>query len=468
LRVHTRLAGQPRKPKFRISGPKPAEEAGKKMRRFFATGAAILAVLALAGATPGWAAPQDKPAYTPAEYNAYTACANDKAAQTRAKCMEDYFVKFPDSTLVPYGYNVQLTTYNELKNYPKTIEYADKLLALNDKIDLGTRVQAAYIRSFNFHLAFNERAADAADQARRAREAALGGVDLLGRLPQPPNMTPEQFEQQKKAPLALFHYTAGFASLQLKAYSEAIASFKNALANNPNDGVTYFRMGVAYLSMEPAQHMDGFWTLARSIALKGPGEAQVRTYLRGQLARYQLTACESELDAQLNELLTLAAGTAQRPADYKIASAADLEAARKNPEWLNALKAGGETGRVTWLAMCGLEFPEVYARVFEVTPGNDSLMLKIYTGTSNEDMEAATEPNCEVKVKDQPLVANYQKDDYFRFAGTLAGYAPNPFLLKWDNAKVNPEDLPAEAAAPGKQPTKRPAPKRPGKRPPAR
>jgi hypothetical protein len=200
---------------------KPAEEAGEKMRRFFASCTVILAVLALASATPGWAAPQEKPAYTPAEYNAYTACANDKNAQTRAKCMEDFIVKFPDSTLVPYANNVQLTTYNELKNYPKTIEYADKLLALGEKIDLGTRVQAAYIRSFNFHLVFNEKAADAAEQGRRAREAALRGVDLLGQLPQPPNMTPDLFAQQKKAPLALFHYTAGFASLQLKEYSDA-------------------------------------------------------------------------------------------------------------------------------------------------------------------------------------------------------------------------------------------------------
>jgi tetratricopeptide (TPR) repeat protein len=433
------------------------------MRRFFAAGAVILAVLALAS-SPGWAAPQDKPAYTPAEYNAYTACANDKSAQTRAKCMEDFIVKFPDSTLLPYAYNVQLTTYNELKNYLKTIEYADKLLVLEDKIDLGTRVQAAYIRSFNFHLAHNEKAPDAADQARQARVAAMKGVDLLGQLPQPPNMTPEQFAQQKKAPLALFHYTAGFASLQLKEYGEAIASFKNALANNPNDAVTYFRMGVAYLSMEPAQHMDGFWSLARSVALKGPGEAQVRSYLRNQVIRYQQTvACEREIDAQLGELLTLAAGTAERPADYKIPSAADLETARKNAEWLGALKTGGEGGRVTWLAMCGLEFPEVFGRVFEVTPGNESLVLKVYTGASQEEMEAATAPNCEVRVKDEPRAANFEKDAIFRFAGTLAGYTPDPFLLKWDGAKINPEDLPEEKAAPTKGPAKRPA-----KRPPAR
>jgi hypothetical protein len=190
----------------------------------------------------------------------------------------------------------------------------------------------------------------------------------------------------------------------------------------------------------------------------------VRSYLRNQVIRYQQTvACEREIDAQLGELLTLAAGTAERPADYKIPSAADLETARKNAEWLGALKTGGEGGRVTWLAMCGLEFPEVFGRVFEVTPGNESLVLKVYTGASQEEMEAATAPNCVVRVKDEPRAANFEKDAIFRFAGTLAGYTPDPFLLKWDGAKINPEDLPEEKAAPTKGPAKRPA-----KRPPAR
>ena len=33
------------------------------------------------------------------------------------------------------------------------------------------------------------------------------------------------------------------------------------------------------------------------------------------------------------------------------------------------------------------------------------------------------------------------KDDFVRFTGTLSGYTQSPFLLTWDNAKVNPEDL---------------------------
>lgn len=433
------------------------------IRKMLVAGAITLTLVGLACALPA-SAQQDKPSYTPAEYNAYTACANDKVAQTRATCLEDFMAKFPQSSLLPYAYQLAYTTYNELKNFPKSIEYADKLLALGDKIDLGTRVQAAYIRSYNFHQVFNAQAPDADEQARRAREAALLGVELIGKLPKPDNLTPEQFEQQKAPPLALFYYTAGFAALHLKQYVAAIDSFRSALAKNPNDAVTYFRMGVAYLQMDPPQQMDGFWALARSVALKGPGEAQVRTYLRGQLVRYQGgTVCEKETDTELNGLLTLAASSAERPAGYTIPSASDLDAARKNPEWLSVLENGGERAKVTWLAMCGLEFPEVYARVFEVAPSDSAVNLKIYTGTSPEKMEAATAPNCEVKVNGQPLAANFQKDDYFRFAGTLANYSPDPFMLTWDNAKINPEDLPEEkAAAPGKR-GKRPPTKRVGR-----
>ena len=45
-----------------------------------------------------------------------------------------------------------------------------------------------------------------------------------------------------------------------------------------------------------------------------------------------------------------------------------------------------------------------------------------------------------------------------RFTGTLEAYDPDPaFMLHWDKAKVNEEDLP--------KPGKKPAPKRPTKKP---
>jgi len=65
-------------------------------------------------------------------------------------------------------------------------------------------------------------------------------------------------------------------------------------------------------------------------------------------------------------------------------------------------------------------------------------------------MQAASEPNMEVHVIGQPDARRIPKDEFVRFTGTLNGYQPTPFLLTWDDAKINAEDLadlPAAAPA---------------------
>src|ERR1700729_1638235 len=119
------------------------------------------------------------PAYTMPEYNGFQACHAETNAQMRVKCLDDFVAKFPNSSLMPYVLQLYYTTYNELKNYPKTIEYADKLIALGDKAgDAGTRLQALYARSLAFNYAFSEKPPDA-DQLNKARAAALEGLKLL-------------------------------------------------------------------------------------------------------------------------------------------------------------------------------------------------------------------------------------------------------------------------------------------------
>jgi hypothetical protein len=67
-----------------------------------------------------------------------------------------------------------------------------------------------------------------------------------------------------------------------------------------------------------------------------------------------------------------------------------------------------------------------------------------------------------VKVAGQPDAARLEKDNPVRFTGTLTAYDPDPaFMLHWEKAKVNQEDIPKEKAAP-KKPMRKPAPKKPG------
>lgn len=443
------------------------------MIRMLLRAGVVVCSLAVSLAAAGLAAqqPQQQTSYTLPEYNAFQACRSEQNPQQRLKVCDDFVAKFPSSTLMPFVYQLYYGTHNQLRNYPKVIEYADKALDLGDKLEQGSRLDAIYWRTFAFHFAFNpEKDVNAVQQLTRARDLAREGITILNGLAKPDNLTPEQFAEQKKGPLALMNYTVGFASLQLKEYASAVEALRTALTFNANDAVTLFRLGLAYLQQDPPSHMDGFWALARSIALKGPSEAQVRAYLRNQMLRYQLTGCEPLLDAQMNELLALAGGTAERPAEYRIPSAADLDSVRKeSANVLEDLRAGGGKAKIVFLATCGLEFPQVTGKVLEVSEGNSSVILKAFTASTQEEMEAATTPNLEVKITDQPEAKRLEKDNYMRFSGILAGYEPEPFLLKWDKAKVNPEDIPPEKPeAPAKAPTKRPPPKRPPTKSPAR
>jgi tetratricopeptide (TPR) repeat protein len=408
--------------------------------------------------------PPDQPgktSYTIPEYNAFQAAANEKDPAQKIKLLDDFAAKFPSSTLLCYVYPAYWDAYNAQKNYAKVLEYSDKLLALGDKVPLQDRLKAAYVHSLVLEAAYNAKDPNAKDFLTKGRDDALLGLKLLDQYPKPDNMSDAQFADQVKKPVAItLNSAGGFAALQLKDYKSAADFYHAAVTANPTDEVAYYRLGVAYLLEEPAATMDGLWELARASALKGPVQAQAKDYLRKRILAYEQPGCDSSADAQVNEMIQLATNSADRPATYTIPSAADLDKIRTSSNILTVLadlKAGGDKAKLTWLAICGAEFPEVVGKVIEVTPGTDAVELKLYTGATPEEIQAATTANLDVKVIGQPEAARIQKDDGVRFSGTLVAYDPDPaFMLHWDKAKVNAEDIPAEKGTGKRTPHKVP------------
>ncbi|MGH7838987.1 MAG: hypothetical protein ACREQC_14340 [Candidatus Binataceae bacterium] len=359
----------------------------------------------------------------------------------------------------------------QLKNYPKTLEYADKVIALGDKVTVDILLRAIQTRCQVFPYTFNPKAADAHDQLVKERDAALQGAKLLASFSKPANstLTDEQFAAQIKAAIAFFYSSEGFADLQLKDYAASITAFKSTVENNPNDAVRFYRLGLSYLQSSPPQYLDGFWALARSINLNIPGKAQVKDYLKKQILVYEQPGCDSGADAQLSELLQLAGTTGERPATYTITSQADLDKIRQASNILSViadLSGGGDKAKMTWLAICSAQFPEVVGKIIDIQPGDGFVDFMAYTGATQDDMEKATTANMDVKVwttgtppapvtiagatqtgadTAQPEVVRLQKDDGIRFSGTLVSYDPNPFLLHWDQVKVDPTIIPEKA-----------------------
>jgi tetratricopeptide (TPR) repeat protein len=330
----------------------------------------LLSVFARSAAAKPPQQDQAKTSYTIPEYNAYQAASAEKDPQAKIKLLDDFVAKFPNSTLLPYVYQVYYQAYFQLKNYAKTIEFADKLTGMGDKVDAGTRLSALYTRTLAFNFVFGEKAPDAADQEQKARKAADDGLVILNALPKPDKMTDADFAVQKKGPSVMFYYTSGLCAYYMKDYPAAIEKLGAALALSPDDGVSYYRLGLSYVASNPPQWMDGFWALARAIDLKVSGADQIKTYLRKQMSNYEQPNCDNLVDAQFNELLQLAANSPERPATWSIPSVADLQKITTGSTIVTVitdLKAGGDKAKMTWLAICGAEFPEVVGKVIEVT-----------------------------------------------------------------------------------------------------
>jgi hypothetical protein len=417
----------------------------------------------LAAQDTGSAAAAQK--YTVAEYNAYTAAANEKNPAAQLKALDDFVAKYPNSSLLNYVYPLYYQNYAGQKNFAKVIEYADKELALGDKISPTERYQAYSARAFAFNNTPNPDPA----QAKAEYQAAMDGAKSVDSLPKPEGYDDAKFADDKKKAALSFYGTAANAAMAAKDYASAIQVLKTILAGNPDDFISNFNLGRAYLAVNPSQQLDAIWAFARAAVSKTATEAQskqVKAYIPKVIANYQgNTVCDALSQAELNELLQLAASSPERPASYKLFSAADLDSARKDmtiASVVTDLKAGGDKAKLTWTAACGLEFPGVPGKALEITTGADATVIKAAFVTTDAEFEAATTPNMEVTIKkaDQPEAAKIEKDAFIHFTGTVESYDPDPaFLLHWDKAKIAEEDLPKEKTPAKKPPARKPAPK---------
>ncbi|HUJ39189.1 MAG TPA: hypothetical protein VLW54_01475 [Candidatus Acidoferrales bacterium] len=436
----------------------------KTMRNGILALAAALALAAWCGQALAGSAPEQPqathPKATRAEYDAFNAAAAEKDPQRKIALLDAFVAKYPTSEYLSYVYNEYWKTYVVLKQWTKVIEYLDKLLALPE-LSSGAKLEYYYRRAATFEYAYNAKSPDLAEASTKARDAALEGLKALNEFQKPAQATEEQWTSFKKQYTTQFYNTAASASFYLKDYKAAADNYHAALVVEPQQPVDDYRMGIADLQETPPQFIAGFWALARAVDLKVPDADKVKSFLRDKIQQYQLPGCDSSLDAQVNELLTLAQNAQDPPAGFSIPSSADLQKVREaaNIQTVLAdLKSGGDKGKLTWLAVCNGQFPEALAKAYDLnTAAPDAFVIKAYVGITEDELNASSAANSDLKIAaGQPNVTRLDKDSIFRFSGKLTGYTPDPFYLTWDNVQVNPEDIPEEK---GKKPAKRPGKK---------
>jgi serine/threonine protein kinase len=381
---------------------------------------------------------------TTAEHNGFKEVQAEKDEAHQIQRLDEFVAKFPDSEMLADAYALYYRDYRELKNFPKVIEYADKLVTLGDKADANTRFQALYARA----IAYNSLRPNDAAQAKQAKEAAALGLNTLNEIKKPEKVTDAAFASEKQRVMVYLDLTSGLASLTMKDYPGAVEAARAALVLDPEDGNATYQLGLGYWGVKPPRQLDAFWALARSATAKSRGEPQaqeIKTYLKKLMLSYEQTACPSLVDTQLNELMQVAGSSLERPESYTLPSKADLDAARNVMSFTTVvadIKADGETGKATWLAACGLQFPNVPSKVISVVQG-DPVVLKVALVTTELEFRAARRANMDVSVAGQPEAGGLAVGSLVRFTGTLAGYDRTPLMLHWQKAKINAQDFPA-------------------------
>lgn len=447
----------------KFNGSKEAKKEAMSGRKPFL---ALLGVALLLGST-GLLRAQRAP-YGVEEFNAYVDTTRTQDPNQRLQAMEAFLQNYPESVLRAFVYpGLSETTY-ALKQYGKTMEAVDAFLGMNRDQVVSlykqsnfdeARIESVYYRedvlyTFSFLQSFRGDAPDAEAVAAKATERARRGLEMNQRLyatvqPQP-GVSVEQLKQVQAQEVTSFHTVLAFAAWRAKDYETAVREYTYLVGKTPNDARLNYQLARSYLQKRPAEYQQGFWYLARAIALNVSKSEEVRDFLTRAVAGYQqvLPAC---LEGQVSQLIGAASESVRPPAGWALASSEQVNALRQQmtvKRIFDDLKVGGETAHMMWLASCGTEIglgegsqPELAVLILEVAETTDNLVtLRVAAGQEAVDAKAA---NMEVKVTAPPEAASLKGGDVVRIAGKLSQYRSDPdFLLRLSDGKVNPEDIP--------------------------
>jgi tetratricopeptide (TPR) repeat protein len=169
-------------------------------------------------------------------------------------------------------YQTIIQSYQQLNDAPKMMEWGEKALGFKPD-DLNTLAMMSNVMAERPPT--NE--AEKAKQMKRAEELAnqaLTALPVFLASPEAANIP----ATAKSELTSQMHYTLGLIYLHQKRLGSAQQEFLTAVQSKPNDPITYYRLGIAYVQdAKTDQAMDA---LGKSAFLKGVSEQGARDILK--------------------------------------------------------------------------------------------------------------------------------------------------------------------------------------------
>ena len=386
-----------------------------------------------------------------AEYDAFTAMANEKDLNKKVSLAKDFLQKYADSDYKEAALAAMVQSYAQLNDLAKMMDTTQQALqAKPDSLDVITA------SCYFFPLLYKpeDPAKDAHLSAVEAN--AKKGLELLQKVQKPAGATDEKFNQNVKARRAILNGAVGFVALQRNDFAGAVAPLKAAVEDSPNDIYANYRLGTAYVYSKPPDFDNGIWYLARADdlakAAKDPHAADIDKIL-GQVYSSRHGSDQGETD-----VLAQAAASPAPPQGFKVAPP-EKHAPTGNQsvdafyQIQDALRVGGDQAQKTWDGLKGQPLG-LAGFVDSVEKGSDPGTFLVRIDVTNESK--SKEGVYDIELKDsQPGCKDLSKGDPVRFQGTISAYTAAPsFILTLDNGKINDDDLAAAAANKPKTPAK--------------
>ncbi len=384
------------------------------------------------------------------EYNAWIAITRAQDAAERLQLIESFLQIYPQSVLRTYIHPVQAETTFALRKYEQTMKAVDGLLALDRELfkqskfsDVqveNTEYRGLVLYTFSFLQSFRNGAPEANAIATKAAERARQGLELQERLygnAQPPQgITLEQFNQIKMQEEASFHSVLSFVAWRGKDYTQAAREYTYLVEKNPSEAVPNYRLGLSLLQKDSPDYLHGFWHVARAIAFNVGRKDDVKEFLANRVAAYQQVV-PSCIESDVADIITQSTQSVHPPVGWSLVSADQVSAAREDinvKRIFDDLQAGGEAGRLMWLASCGSDMPEMAVLILEISQEPDQVTLRVAAGQEAADSKT---PNIELVLEDPSAANGIKAEDVVRIAGQLNSYRSGPpFVLRLTKGKV--------------------------------
>lgn len=240
------------------------------------------------------------------EHDAYIAANHHKDPQAKAKALESFLKKYPDSAFKETVLESLLETYQRTGS-PKTGDTLDQLVKVNPDSLYGLTVKA------------NLRCdAEPKSGMCEAEESALAdhGLRVLAVAKRPQYMSETDFAMRKaQAGLAL-HSLAGRVAVMRSDYKQAEQHFRIAVELDPTNFGSVYPLAIACMKTEPPDTVCGLFFLARATSLVEPSrQKQIADYARTEYVKYHGS------EQGWPELLKLAKTSPTMPADFVISPA---------------------------------------------------------------------------------------------------------------------------------------------------